>query len=149
MSNKICSVPDCGKKYLAKGLCANHYALMKRNGSPEKQIRKWQIGCAIDGCVERYAGNGYCMKHYEMQRKYDLSPERYEEILLSQGRVCAICEKQPSQNRGDSIVVDHDHDTGEVRGLLCSNCNRGIGLLQDSVNLLNSAASYLKLHGKS
>ncbi len=149
MSNKICSVPDCGKKYLAKNLCTNHYALMKRNGSPQKQTRKWESGCSINGCNGKYAGNGYCMKHYEVQRKYNLSPEIYEDMLLAHGGGCAICNKKPSQNRGDSIVVDHDHITGEVRGLLCSNCNRGIGLLQDSVNLLTSAASYLKLHGKS
>jgi hypothetical protein len=42
--------------------------------------------------------------------------------------------------------VDHDHETGEVRGLLCAPCNRGIGLLQDKIEVLESAAQYLKTH---
>jgi hypothetical protein len=144
MSNKICSVPECGKKYLAKDLCTNHYALMKRNGSPEKQIRKWQIGCAIADCEEKYAGNGYCMRHYEMQRKYNLAPEDYEKILQKQNNVCAICNNPAVNGNSKSLAVDHDHATGNVRGLLCSNCNRGIGLLGDNIEILKSAITYLE-----
>lgn len=140
---KICSIDGCDKKLTAKGLCANHYALMKRNGKPEKQIRKWQIGCAIDGCKDKYAGNGYCMRHYEIQRKYGITPEEYEIKLSEQNGLCKICMNTPDGEKYKFLVVDHNHDTGIVRGLLCSNCNRGIGLLKDNVDILKSAILYL------
>jgi hypothetical protein len=57
--------------------------------------------------------------------------------------VCAIC-RQPERTPGRALAVDHDHATGEVRGLLCGNCNRGIGFLGDSAELLESAAGYLR-----
>lgn len=77
-----------------------------------------------------------------IKRKYGLSREEYTDLLESQGGVCAICAKGPTVY--DYLSVDHNHDTGEVRGLLCHPCNAGIGKLGDSIQRLRAAISYLE-----
>jgi len=73
-------------------------------------------------------------------RKFGISKEEYVEILGTQNEVCAICG---GDNNGRPLYVDHDHNTGEVRGLLCGKCNSGLGLFNDSIELLNKASAYL------
>jgi hypothetical protein len=85
-------------------------------------------------------------KTYEEQRvsrirSYGISTEQYEQMLIDQNGVCYICNKKPSNKR--ALDIDHDHDTGKVRGLLCSNHNRAIGLFNDNINLLARAIEYL------
>lgn len=80
-------------------------------------------------------------------KSYGLTLEKYDLILALQGGGCAICQsKEAKTKRNGRFCVDHDHETGEVRGLLCAPCNRGIGLLQDKIEVLESAAQYLKTH---
>ncbi len=77
-------------------------------------------------------------------RKYGMTQEEHEKLTESQDGMCAICDvKPPGNNRHESLVVDHCHINGHVRGLLCHNCNKAIGLLQDSTTLLQRAADYL------
>jgi hypothetical protein len=64
-------------------------------------------------------------------------------MLEDQGHVCAICGTKDPGYKG-RFVVDHDHDTGNVRGLLCDRCNTGIGFLQDNIAVLRSAINYLE-----
>lgn len=78
-----------------------------------------------------------------LRKKYGMSLEGYTTLLDSQGGVCAICGKKQEGLRYTTLAVDHDHTTGEVRGLLCSNCNRAIGLLGDSFLTVWRAAYYL------
>lgn len=63
-------------------------------------------------------------------------------MLSNQDGGCGICEESP--NRDKALDVDHNHDTGEVRGLLCNTCNRGLGMLGDDVATLKSAIDYLE-----
>ena len=85
-----------------------------------------------------------------LKRTYGITTEDYYEILESQGNVCRICNK--SDNRKVKVgteqflplFVDHCHTTGEVRGLLCSKCNSGLGMFGDNIDFLISAISYLK-----
>jgi hypothetical protein len=81
------------------------------------------------------------------RRKYGLSEERHLELLTKQENKCAICMLQPKKN----LCVDHCHNTGKVRGLLCNACNRGIGYLGDNPDRIRRAIDYLKcskkLHG--
>ena len=64
----------------------------------------------------------------------------FDELVVQQGGVCAIC------GRPDPEHVDHDHETGAVRGILCFNCNGGLGQFRDSIDSLLTAASYLEAH---
>lgn len=72
--------------------------------------------------------------------KFGMTPERYEEMLVSQGGVCAICKGPPDTT---NFHVDHNHTTGTIRGLLCSACNTAIGLLKEDAEIFQSAVSYL------
>jgi hypothetical protein len=71
-----------------------------------------------------------------------VTPEQYDEMLSAQGGTCAICEQV--DHLGRRLAVDHDHETGEVRGLLCGRCNTMLGQMNDDPELLRRAASYLE-----
>ena len=79
-----------------------------------------------------------CGKKYNDYTKYKLTAKDKAAMLHAQGGLCAIC------GSSGRLVVDHDHDSGSVRGLLCSGCNAGLGLLGDSAEGLQSALTYLK-----
>jgi hypothetical protein len=75
--------------------------------------------------------------------------EDYDTAVAVVGGVCEICKNPPSGSRNGiplSLCVDHDHATGAVRGLLCSNCNSAIGLLKDDPERIRRAAAYLEAH---
>lgn len=85
-------------------------------------------------------------KDFRRDRKYNLPLGTIAATQVRQGNCCAICGSSdwPSRYQHDRApVVDHDHVTGVVRGLLCNNCNRAIGLLGDSVERLQAAIRYL------
>ena len=77
---------------------------------------------------------------------YNLTIEKYNEILQQQGSRCAICGIYQSQ-LDKNLSVDHNHETGKIRGLLCSKCNFAIGLFNDSKDLLHRAIGYLEKSG--
>ncbi len=74
--------------------------------------------------------------------KYGISIKEYDVLLADQSGCCAICGVHYTET-ASALAIDHDHKTGQVRGLLCLQCNLGIGGLQDNIDLLASAASYL------
>lgn len=79
--------------------------------------------------------------------RYGLTVEEYDEMLKQQNGVCRICKQPPASEGWKTVTrlhVDHDHDTGKVRALLCNNCNRGLGYFQDSYELLTQASNYLR-----
>jgi NADH:ubiquinone oxidoreductase 49 kD subunit 7 len=86
-----------------------------------------------------------------LRRAYGITLEWYRERLAQQNNVCAIC-KQPEtaviRGKVISMPVDHDHKTGSPRGLLCTKCNRGLGLFSDSVDNLQEAVNYLMRYAK-
>ena len=79
-----------------------------------------------------------------MKMRYGLSVEQYEAMCQAQGGLCAICDKAPS-GRG-KLVVDHKHETGAVRGLLCDHCNFFIGNAKESIATLKKAIDYLTVY---
>lgn len=81
-------------------------------------------------------------RDYQLRRSYGLTRVEYEQMLEQQDGKCAICGAECSTGR--RLAVDHDHITGQIRGLLCSNCNLGIGKFHDSVELLKEAIRYLE-----
>lgn len=80
---------------------------------------------------------------------HGLTLDQYHSKAESQDFLCAICGEEPSRNRGglhDGFNVDHDHRTNKIRGLLCTTCNVGIGMLKDSPDICQAAATYLSRH---
>lgn len=74
------------------------------------------------------------------ERAWEMAPGQYQVMLTAQGGVCAICDEPPVLK---PLVVDHDHATGEIRGLLCTQCNWGLGHFKDSGPRLMAAMVYL------
>jgi hypothetical protein len=103
-----------------------------------KELRKHlTLPVPIDlGALER--------KGKEIERLYGITLKDYEHLYILQNGVCAICRKPEGRKGKVFLVVDHDHETGKVRGLLCSNCNSGLGFFKDSLESLSSARQYLK-----
>lgn len=84
-----------------------------------------------------------------LKNRYGLTTEDLEKMLRDQDNKCAICGRElflhgASVDKNKIACVDHNHETGEVRGLLCDKCNRGLGYFKDNTDYLLSAVSYLK-----
>lgn len=85
-------------------------------------------------------------KTYEEQRlsrirMYGIDVPDYDRMLEEQGGGCYVCGKEPEERK--ALHIDHDHDTGKVRGLLCANHNRGLGLFNDDPMLIIKTLEYL------
>lgn len=94
-----------------------------------------------DGCRDRASTDNYYTK------TYGVSLKEVEEMFLAQGGKCAVCKQDGFKMRDEhksSLNLDHCHNTGKVRGLLCHNCNRALGLLKDSTAILSNAIEYLE-----
>lgn len=90
--------------------------------------------------------NSVRQRQYQIKLKYGMTLEDYEVMFAEQGGVCKICGTDNPHNRWRVFAVDHCHDTGKIRGLLCNKCNRGMGLLDDNPDRLLAAANYLLSH---
>lgn len=90
----------------------------------------------------------YRRRRYHRKAAYGIAPDDYDRMLAEQDYRCLICGIFHEDAVHGTLCVDHDHDSGAVRGLLCHKCNSALGQLQDSSELLFKAAEYLKGHGK-
>ena len=82
-----------------------------------------------------------------MIKDFGITHEQYMELHEKQNGLCGICgqpETVVMYGKQMDLAVDHDHDTGKVRGLLCSNCNNGLGRFYDNVELLQNAIEYIE-----
>lgn len=85
-------------------------------------------------------------RKWYLKTTYGLTPEQYESLYSDSNGRCYICKEEKEYY----LHVDHNHKTGEVRGLLCNHCNRGIGMLKENIDILESAIKYIRKynHGK-
>lgn len=166
--NRRCSIEGCSRPHVARGWCHRHYERWSRNGDPHigADLDDGPVvgiapnpcrGCGgpkpkgrgralCDSCVAknrhvRLAANHERQRDRWLLGKYGISAERYDEILTEQGGGCAICGGGPSKSFL-YLDVDHDHETGMVRGLLCRRCNTGLGYFERGFHEL--AIDYLK-----
>ncbi len=144
---RVCKVEDCGRPRASKGntggadYCPMHQMRMKRRGS-------------VGGIQRERAPSGEAVwntpeyrRRFSRLKKYGLTPEEFDAILAAQRGRCAICRsKTPRSARNGTWCVDHDHVTGQVRGLLCTPCNRAVGMLQDDPDILAAALQYVRKH---
>lgn len=125
--------PATGKFRSECRKCGTELAKAWKTQNPDRvreQSRNWKAKHP-----EKAAG-------YKRKSAYGISVAEFESLVCKQGNLCGICRGPmvPSKNQH----VDHNHETGEIRGLLCSKCNTGLGLLGDSPELLRAAAAYLE-----
>lgn len=103
------------------------------------------VGPSHHYCTDACRKLVYSDKHY--RRSYGVGVLWVKEQLEKQGWKCAICQSFGFKMREDHVSglnLDHCHSTGKVRGLLCHNCNRALGLFQDNPEVVRRAADYLE-----
>lgn len=136
-SQRTCSVP-CHKRRPDRIAAESAY-----KSQPHIRERK-NLARRVRDDPERRAKN----RERRLRTVYGLEVDVYEAMLFTQGGVCAICSSPPAggKNAAACLHVDHDHDTGKVRALLCNGCNRGMGYMNDSPERLRAAADYIEKH---
>jgi hypothetical protein len=151
----ICAIDGCGRRVVSRALCDRHYRRVIRGKDAERRCRF--CGQLIDAnahgrrvfCSDHCAEKDAAVLRREQNRsavlgRYGLTVEEFDTMFAAQNERCAIC--QGTEPRGSNWSVDHDHDTGKVRGILCTDCNVGLGRFRDSESLLLTAIGYLKQH---
>lgn len=147
----------CGVTSKCKVCLAKTPRHIQDRKNEKRRLKRWMNKQA--GNPSPKATESALKKRRFMHRKikYKITKEEYEKLEKEQNGVCAICGRPQTiiQGRRErDLCVDHDHDTDcnekpKVRGLLCHNCNVGIGNLKDSPELLRRALAYLERNGKA
>jgi hypothetical protein len=139
-----------------------------KDGNPENFLKENLIVVGFDHGADTYTREGQLayrrahkahiasfpdLKDYHTdryyQKKFGITLAQYRELAASQDMVCSICENPERETRNGKIKalsVDHNHTTGQVRGLLCGSCNKAIGFLNEDPDLFAKAVSYLRDH---
>lgn len=84
-------------------------------------------------------------KELNLKNKFGISLEIYNNMLLTQNNCCSICKINILKVK-KQFAVDHDHNTGKIRDLLCNDCNALLGFCKESINILSEAINYIKKH---
>lgn len=95
------------------------------------------------------ARNRAAYKDKELRKAFGITIADYQAMLVEQNGVCAICDRPETtvrRGRIEPLSVDHCHTTGKVRGLLCAQCNKGLGMFHDKPERIERAVHYLKRH---
>lgn len=136
----------CSRKCLLK-LPDRQAAARAYHSDPANRERKnaaRRIASATD--PERRAAQN---RAANLRRNYGLTPEHYDEMFAAQNGVCALCGSPADPNgvrAASRLHVDHDHETGRVRALLCNHCNRALGYFRDDPELMQRASLYVFKH---
>lgn len=114
---------------------------INRNKNPKRRA----------GLREAYANRRLKTIDYVRKHLYGLSRGQYDGLVKKQDNRCALCgqreiRKNYRTGKTFGLSVDHNHDTGKMRELLCRDCNLGLGMFSDSIQLLSKAVKYLKKH---
>ena len=156
-----CKVDDCGGIVKARGLCGTHYGRWLRWGTTGERERPKMLECLK--CKQVFprelfpsAKELYCAECLPLIRQERNANRRSRasgversaaELRKAQDGKCAICGVREAYAPRKRLAVDHDHRTGAIRGLLCGNCNAGLGQFKDNPELLAAAVRYLQEHG--
>ena len=116
--------------------------------SDSKTLRSHCKECIAKGNLNRYHNGGKELQAIRARRsllkKYGITEEFYEEERKAQDYCCKICGKHESNQKHGKLYIDHCHDTGLYRGLLCNSCNTGLGSFQDNIDTMLKASEYVK-----
>ena len=153
-TDQECKELGCEQAVSCRGFCERHYQQDYRRRNAER-LRAYDRARAQDPTYrkERRKARGrwrelnpelaaYCSRLSVLRRKYGIGEETFFRMLDEQDGRCAICRE--AELPGISTHVDHCHKTGAVRGLLCENCNRALGIMKDNPVRLRAAAAYLE-----
>jgi hypothetical protein len=132
---KACNLADKRRRYAADP--AKYIGMVKRwQQANAERYNAYQRDLRARPEQKRKIRDAY------YRRTFGISADDFDALLAKQGGRCAICGRAPE--REASLHLDHHHDTGVIRGILCIGCNQGIGQFQDDPELLERAAAYLR-----
>lgn len=115
----------------------------------EKKNKRWLTSEYREKRKNRYkSGDGMKISR---KHNYGITHDQYLALVKKQKNRCALCGQRehhinPYTKRRQTLAVDHDHKTNQVRALLCGDCNRALGLLRESIEVIKKAARYLQKH---
>jgi len=124
--------PACGETNIA------NFYVDKKGRRTNKHCRE----CCKKQCLVRWHAKPQLDRQASKSYKYGITADEFKQMFETQQGKCSICSEEPKTKRG--LHVDHDHETGKVRGLLCHGCNVALGSFKDDVTLLNKAIEYLR-----
>jgi hypothetical protein len=110
----------------------------------KRNNRKSGVQSSCKECNVKNKQDAQYYRDWKLKAVYGISRTEYDSLRAAQNHCCAICGIHEKHAKNTTLCVDHNHNTGEVRGLLCHKCNAAIGLLQDSHEFCTNAATYLK-----
>lgn len=126
-------------------VCANlrrtEYGRLKYAESPESCKETWRLASKRKTATKNKDWSQ--QRRYSLKTRFGITEDDYDAVLSIQHGLCAICFSDDPGAKRNFFAIDHDHETGAIRGLLCNSCNIGLGCLQDSKPLLKSALKYL------
>ena len=135
---------EYGPKYRQKNKGREKERLKKYREENKEQIKEYQEKYDWENKErkkEYFQKRKEHFREYNFKRKYNLTLEQIDEILTSQDHKCLICGKSLIENKR---CIDHNHETGEVRGILCIRCNTGLSYIENA-KFLEASITYLKL----
>lgn len=168
---KTCKNDACGKEFATastlKVFCSEECKIQFHNAdrsTRESGTKLCEI-CGANFVTATYHGK-FCSKEcqqksepvsegkrkYSLKSKFNITRKEYKRMLEAQKGVCFICgnkEVWKVNGKVKNLAVDHDHESGKIRGLLCQRCNQGLGHFQDDTDRMQSAINYLKSHASS
>lgn len=127
-------------KDAASGLCHDCFWTKQRAESPYTGMSQQEYD------AQRY--DAHARRNAYLEKKYGITVDDYHRMYEKQLGLCAICltPERDAHVTYKYFIVDHDHETGKVRSLLCDKCNKGLGQFDDDANRLEAAALYLRSH---
>lgn len=134
----------CGACLTIKPLSAFHKC---KRGSTRKGHHSICKQCVSEKSKAERIHNPQVAQRRNLKRNYGLTVKQYDEMLKGQGGCCDICGTDIPGHMG-RFVVDHNHETGQVRALLCNQCNTALGFFKDNPETLRTAAEYLEKHNE-
>ena len=112
-----------------------------------QRYRRTERGKAVNNATQKkYSQSEKGKSHIKnrlLKQKHGITLDEYNQMFAEQQGCCVICNKHQSEFN-QALHVDHNHETGKIRGLLCVNCNTGLGRFMDSQALLHKALAYLR-----
>ena len=148
------SVIEAGRKTYCSQNCARTARGASNRGvkwTPERIAKRTEsrkanaTKASAEIIEERKAHRREMARAVNLAWKHGLTPEQFDALWDSQDGRCAICRCVLTKGTRE-VHVDHSHKTGAIRGILCGSCNRGLGMLKDSIDNLESALMYLRSH---
>lgn len=142
-----CKFKECEDPGSESGRCHTHYIQFLKGEEMTKTraygvYSRGTVHCFKPGCKKRAKSQELCETHISALWKYKITLEKYKELWRD-----PVCSN-PGCEETKRLCIDHNHETGEVRDLLCTGCNSALGMIKEDQDRIHGLSEYLKTHSK-